>query len=189
MQQDDSLEPLDISSGGIGSFRPNDVRLSTAWHIVEGRNAWHSTWNSTFSPKAFALSPETLKAKCEKLRTQGSVFSICATPLAMMNSEKEIFGLTPVNEEGPSAYERANTRLDCNDFFENFQYFDSNWLRIFRFNGNAKLMIGYKPQDFRSFSNGSHYHLGWSAKGSRDYSEFLKFYKSLKKYAKRVSGN
>ena len=189
MQHDSNLEPYDMISGNIRSFVPIGVRLSTAWHIVEGRNAWHSTWTATFYPKAFSLSPEILKEKCEKFRTQGSVFSICAAPLALMRSKEEILGLTPVNEKGPSAYKNANDALDRNDFFENFQHLDSNWLRIFRINGNAKIVTGHKPQDFKSFSNGSHYRLGWSSKGSRDYGEFLQFYKSIQKYSKRVSGS
>jgi hypothetical protein len=189
MQKDDGLEPVDLSSRVIGSFRPIDVRLSTAWHIVEGRNAWHSTWTSTFYPKAFALSPETLKKKCENFRTQGSVFFICAAPLALMKSKEEILGITPVNEKGSSTYAHAIDELDRKVFFDNFQYLDGNWLRIFRINGNATIKIGYKPQDFKSFSKGRDYYLGWSAKGSRDYGEFLQFYKSLRRYAKRVSGS
>lgn len=120
MQHNEDLEPLDKSSGNIASFRPLDVRLSTAWHIVEGRNAWNSTWTATFYPKEFALSPEALKGKCEKLRTQGSVFNICAAPLALMKSENEILGLTPVNENSSSAYVFTKLQLDHNSFLKTF---------------------------------------------------------------------
>jgi hypothetical protein len=189
MQDNDDLEPLDKSSGNIASFRPLDVRLSTAWHIVEGRNAWNSTWTATFYPKEFALSPEALKGKCEKLRTQGSVFSICAAPLALMKSENEILGLTPVNENSSSAYVHTKLQLDHNSFFENFRYLDENWLRVFRVNRSAQISTRYRPQDFKSFSNGSNYNLGWSEKNSRDYDGFIQFYKCLKQYAKRVSSS
>ena len=104
MTKDHIIKPIDGSSRIISLFDPIDVKMSTIWHIVEGRNAWHSTWSSTYYPRAFGSSPDELQTKCEGFRTQGSVFSIRAAPLVVMKDEKRLLGLTPVNEKSAVQY-------------------------------------------------------------------------------------
>ena len=181
MTDENIIRPIDGNSRVISRFSPLEIRLSTAWHIVEGRNAWHSTWTSTYYPRAFGVSPDELKDKCEGFRTQGSVFSICAAPLAVMRDKKRILGLTPVNEKTELQYSSFLENMDEKRRFRNFRYVDPNWLRIFEIPRKVRLQVGYKPKDFRSRSHGGGYRLGWIERDSRDYSSFLKFCKKLKR--------
>lgn len=187
MTAEDAIKPIDGSSRIISLFKPTDVRLSTIWHIVEGRNAWHSTWSSTYYPRAFGSTPDELKAKCEGFRTQGSVFSICAAPLAVMRDERRFLGLTPVNERMAGSYQSLLESIEDDRPFRAFQFVDSNWLRIFEIPKKAKLQIGYKPADFGSRSHGGAYRLGWVERKSRDYSGFLEFFKALRRTIRKAS--
>lgn len=189
MSNEHIIKPIDGNSRIISLFSPTDIRLSTAWHIVEGRNAWHSTWSSTFYPRAFGSSPDELKDKCESFRTQGSVFSVCAAPLAVMKHEKRLLGLTPVNERGEASYRSLLEGLTDNRPFRDFQYVDPNWLRMFEIPGKVKLQVGYKPVDFGSRSHGGTYRLGWTERKPRDYSGFLSYFKDLKRFIRKTDTN
>jgi hypothetical protein len=181
MTDDQSIKPIDGSSRIISRFSPSEVKLSTVWHIVEGRNAWHSTWSSVFYPRAFGTSPDDLKSKCERFRTQGSVFSVCAAPLAVMKDDKRLLGLTPVNEKSEAHYRSLLERTSVDRPFKDFQYIDPNWLRIFEIPGRVKLQVGYKPTDFGSRSQGGAYRLGWIEREPRNYSGFLCYFKALRR--------
>jgi hypothetical protein len=183
------LKPIDGSSRIISLFSPTDIRLSTVWHIVEGRNAWHSTWFEAFYPQAFSLSPDELKDKCESFRTQGSVFSVCAAPLAVMKHKKRLLGLTPVNERGEASYRSLLEGLTGNRPFSDFQYVDANWLRMFEIPGKVKLQVGYKPVDFVSRSYGGAYRLGWTETKARDYLGFLSYFKELERFIRKTDTN
>ena len=180
MTKDQIIKPIDGSSRIISLFDPIDVKMSTIWHIVEGRNAWHSTWSSTYYPRAFGSSPDELQTKCEGFRTQGSVFSIRAAPLVVMKDEKRLLGLTPVNEKSAVQYKSFLESMVGNRLFGNFRHVDSNWLRMFEIPGKVKLQVGYKPTDFGSRSHGGAYRLGWLERESRDYSGFRNFHKDLR---------
>lgn len=185
MKADDAIKPIDGSSRAISLFAPIDIRMSTIWHIVEGRNAWHSTWSSTYFPRAFGSSPDDLKNRCEGFRTQGSVFTICAAPLAVMRDGSRILGLTPVNEKSEAQYRSFFDDCLSDKPFSTFKQVDSNWLRMFEIPGKTKLHVGYKPTDFTSRSHGGAYRLGWIEKESRNYSGFLGFHKRLRQSIRR----
>jgi hypothetical protein len=188
MKHENVIRPIGGESQIVSDFCPLDICLSTVWHIVEGRNAWHSTWSSTYYPRAFGLSPEELKDKCEAFRTQGSVFTICSAPIAVMSDGSRILGLTSVNEKPEIKYLSLLGQMDEKQCLRSFRYVDPNWLRIFDIPKQVRLQAGYKPRDFRSFSHGGAYRLGWAERQPRDYSGFLNFYKKLRKLTKKGHG-
>jgi len=179
MELDDEIEPLALNAVLKFKFKPEKVHLSTCWHIASGRNAWHSTWSSVFYPHAFALSADSLKEKCERLRVQGSVFSIVSAPIALISTDGTCLGIAPVNEKQPSSYAYLLDATLRGDFIDYYRAIDANWLYLFKVPDSLEKQEGFKPNDLKSRSYGSGYRLGWTARQHRDYDGFMSLFKAF----------
>jgi hypothetical protein len=186
MEPNDEIEPLALNAALKLKFKPEKVRLSTCWHIASGRNAWHSTWSSVFYPRAFALSADSLKEKCERLRVQGSVFSIISAPLALISTDDICLGITPVNEKSPSSYAYLLDATLRGDFIDYFRAIDTNWLCLFKIPDDTDKQAGFKPNDWKSISYGGGYRLGWTARQHRNYDGFMSLFKAFESLSAKV---
>jgi hypothetical protein len=79
----------------------HEVRIVPAYRILDGRNAWHSTWVDRYYPGMFSLSLNTAKWRVECNRTQGSKWTIQMLPSCLVLGEKTAALLIDANVTAP----------------------------------------------------------------------------------------
>ena len=77
------------------------VESGKVFHVVEGRNAWHSTWVVQYQPNSFYSSLASAKDYAESIRKSGSVFTIFEQPSLIIRSENKTTIVTEINHENP----------------------------------------------------------------------------------------
>jgi hypothetical protein len=181
MPQNRSVWLKDVSAtlDDLKNYRPNAKRITTVHHIIEGRNAWHSTWVGTYNKMRFCFEFAALLENAEKRRVQGSVFNIEATPLILTRDNGRMVGTTVVNERNSKNYDEMIKSILSVKSYIPLLSSDLNWLISFYVPSDVKLRVGYNPKNMKSYSQGSAYRLGWTDVRYRKYEHFLQFYKHL----------
>lgn len=64
------------------------IDVGKIYHVVEGRNAWHSTWITQYMPRSFYSSLMAAKEYAETIRKSGSSLTIKENPCLVIRSEK-----------------------------------------------------------------------------------------------------
>ena len=85
-------------------FRGEHIRQLSArylYFVVGGRNAWHSTWISRYSPGSMHLTFSSAAAHAERSRVQGTVFTIQQLPALEFVAEAGRVYVTQINEATP----------------------------------------------------------------------------------------
>jgi hypothetical protein len=78
------------------------IRLVKTYYLYEGRNAWHSTWVTTYIPqKSLYSSLAEAKQYAEKMRKRGSVFNINLIPSFLIKSKNCNVLVTQINSRKP----------------------------------------------------------------------------------------
>ena len=87
-----------ISAAKVASFRPCVI-----YYITTGRNAWHSTWIQRYSKGCMHTTIQSAKRHAEKLRTQGTVFTITEYPALQIITASGHIIITQINTKRPLA--------------------------------------------------------------------------------------
>lgn len=71
------------------------------YYVHTGRNAWHSTWVTQYSPGCMHTTAESAKVYVEKLRTRGTVFYIKQLPCLVFRAKGVAVIVTEINSNNP----------------------------------------------------------------------------------------
>ena len=93
------MQVLELAQAKADDLRylVRSVQATRVYYVWKGRNAWWSTWSTTYSPGCFHLSLASAKAFCEKRRTQGTVFYIDEIPAVAFHSKDRSLYATEIN--------------------------------------------------------------------------------------------
>lgn len=69
----------------------------TIYYLIEGRNAWHSTWVQTYGKNCMHTDLKTAKKFAEKNRINGSVFTIQELPCLVLRTSLKTVVITEIN--------------------------------------------------------------------------------------------
>ena len=86
-----------------GSDSVKKIEAGKTFHVVEGRNAWHSTWVVQYQKNSFYTSLPSAKEYAENIRKSGSVFTIVERPCLVIRSHKKTTIVTELNHSSPLA--------------------------------------------------------------------------------------
>lgn len=171
---------------------PDDLLILTqrisvvkVFYVWSGRNAWWSTWSTTYSPGCFHRMLKDAKAYCESRRTQGTVFYIDELPSLGFFTSDEALLISEINTERFfSRYDATRltaitealpvASITLRQFWHLFKIESPLWpvgypkrnstfatfvkgVEPFEVVGKEQELVSYK-----SSSNGSNYYLGWS---------------------------
>jgi hypothetical protein len=155
-----------------------DVEAVAVCFLVEGRNAWNSTWSRRYRGVAAAF-PDVPSAKreAERRRKQGSVFTVSQRPaLRFKGSTQDVLALH-INTNRPffswcasDALDGAHRRLDlwevasdlaCNDYWQPEIHISD--LLFYRIAGNLYLPALFRRRllDHHSAAQGVDFLLAW----------------------------
>ncbi|WP_143435581.1 hypothetical protein [Henriciella aquimarina] len=85
----------------IADTRLLGVRSCLIYYVTTGRNAWHSTWVQQYSNGCMHTSISSAKEYAERLRTQGTVFTIKQQPsIGLLTTSGAVF-VTQINTTSP----------------------------------------------------------------------------------------
>lgn len=163
------------------------VDTGKVYHVIEGRNAWHSTWVVQYEPNSFYSSLPAAKEYAENIRKSGSVFTIIEKPSLIIRSHKKTIIITEINHEKPLAdhifaqsieylknetFEDYRTRAGfLPDFIKGFMATSFGWQR--KVQGKNLLTLQHDNPQLKinslgpnllarsSSSQGSHYYMSW----------------------------
>lgn len=88
------------------------------FYVYQGRNAWHSTWTTTYSEGCMHRTLQSAKDFAEKKRVQGTVFNIREMPAIIFRSSvgdiiiTQINTKTPLSLYSPDALDNAGVLAD-----------------------------------------------------------------------------
>jgi len=77
------------------------VHSCALYYVTTGRNAWHSTWTQQYSNGCMHSSIKSAKQYAEKLRTQGTVFTIKQQPCICLKTESGTVFINQINSMSP----------------------------------------------------------------------------------------
>jgi hypothetical protein len=160
------------------------INVVKVFYVWTGRNAWWSTWSTTYSPGCFHRTLKDAKAYCESRRTQGTVFFIDELPSLGFFTSKEALLISEINTERFfSRYNAARlttitealpvASITLRQFWHLFKIESPLWPADYpkRNSAFASFEKGGEPFEivekeqalisFKSSSNGSNYYLGW----------------------------
>lgn len=170
-----------------------NVKLVELYYVYEGRNAWHSTYSTHFTDKCMHPNLESAKEYCENCRVQGSVFHIIKLPALAISTHHITLLVTEINTNMPLSrfsYEKfinlacvvraAHSDLRWTTILSKFVQvlcpINGLWNAptrtkdsVFLFNGTGVKLEwseSFKSEQYKSFSNGSGYFLGWTKSDS-----------------------
>lgn len=87
------------------------LELITIFYVHTGRNAWHSTWISRYSPGCMHTTLKSAKSYAETQRVQGTTFNISELPALLIASSIGSVVVTQINSKNPlSGYSRHAVR-------------------------------------------------------------------------------
>lgn len=155
-------------------------RAVKLYYVIYSRTAWHSTKISRYSEGCMKPTIDLAKEAAENMRVQGSVFYISEIPaLQFINSKRSVF-ITEINSETPLQYFKEisdTTKLTLLDIFNHFTPSKPNsvirliWRNRHRgaierhpeldHNNIEGLPVYKELLQYKSFSNGKAYYLGW----------------------------
>lgn len=171
-----------------GADTVKTVEAGKVFHVVEGRNAWHSTWVSRYKPNSFYSSLSSAKSYAESIRKSGSVFTILEKPGLVIRSVKKTTIVVEVNHGKPLAghiidqdfenikdataadYRQRSEFLP--DFIKGFMSTSLGWRR--KVSANNMIILQHKNPGLKikgvsnplkarvSVSRGSGYYLLWN---------------------------
>jgi hypothetical protein len=90
-----SLEPL------IGNEEIKNIEIKKIFHLMTGRNAWHSTWVRQYYKKCMATESRELEYGAEKSREAGTTFQIDEIPALCLELNSGCFLATEINTAFP----------------------------------------------------------------------------------------
>lgn len=91
---DPSIEPID-------KWKLHDVKATTIYYCLYGRNAWHSTWVNRYYNNCMHPTLDSAKEFAESLRVQGSVFYIQELPALCIDAGSYSLVATQINTSEP----------------------------------------------------------------------------------------
>ena len=77
------------------------IDAGKVFHVIEGRNAWHSTWIVQYQPNSFYSSLSAAKEYAESIRKSGSVFTVVEKPSLIIRSSRKTTIITELNNSDP----------------------------------------------------------------------------------------
>ncbi|MFC4974836.1 hypothetical protein ACFPTY_10185 [Halomonas beimenensis] len=119
----------------------NKIQCGVVYHVVEGRNAWHSTWVSQYSKKSMHTSLKSAKEYAERCRKSGSVFRIKELPCLVFRTCKKTVIITAINSSKPL----SEHYLAC-ECLEDFGEIVSDYRK--RLSCSRDMVKGFFPNSF-----------------------------------------
>jgi hypothetical protein len=89
------------SFGRLARSRIKQVWAGKLYYLFNGRNAWHSTWVSRYTPGCMHTDLMSAKDTAERQRTQGSVFNIEELPALFFQTAAGLLAVTEINTHRP----------------------------------------------------------------------------------------
>lgn len=89
----------------------NSIAAGKLFYVLDGRNAWHSTWVKRWYEDSFHFTFEGAIAYAEKNRVQGSVFTVHEVATLILETDKgnalvtELFTPSPLSEYKPTVHQ------------------------------------------------------------------------------------
>lgn len=77
------------------------IHSCALYFVTTGRNAWHSTWVQQYTNGCMHSSIASAKQYTEKLRTQGTVFTIKQQPSICLTTDSGTLFVTQINCSSP----------------------------------------------------------------------------------------
>ena len=109
-----ALEPL------IGNEEIKNIGIKKVFHLMTGRNAWHSTWVRQYYKKCMATESRDLEYEAEKIREAGTTFQIDEIPALCLELNSGCFLATEINTVFPLEHFHPKNFLSrTNQFNEN----------------------------------------------------------------------
>lgn len=85
----------------IESNTVKGISRGVIYYVHTGRNAWHSTWVTQYSPGCMHTTLVSAKEYAEKLRTRGTVFYIKQLPCLIFRANGIAIIITEINNNNP----------------------------------------------------------------------------------------
>ncbi|WP_156821569.1 hypothetical protein [Halomonas smyrnensis] len=170
-----------------GSDTVTKIEKGKTFHVIEGRNAWHSTWVVTYQANSFYSSLPAAKEYAESIRKSGSVFTVVERPCLIIRSQKKTTIVTELNHDTPLASHILGRDLESipkhtiedyrerslflPDFIKGFMHTSFGWDRkiteknlLIMQHENPRIKINRLNEPLkatRSKSHGGDYFLSW----------------------------
>lgn len=148
----------------------SECRAVKLFYVIFGRNAWHDTWITRYFDGCMCSSFDEAKLVAEKRRVQGTVFHIREIPALQFVSTKLSVIITEINSEQPLKYQQEwsdDSALTLPNIYSYFTPLNQHSiLRLIRLKSQSSnlfepLLKSNQFKQYKSFSKGKDYRLGW----------------------------
>lgn len=107
-----SMAPLDTYKEAdfkkLSESVVTSINSVVLYYLTTGRNAWHSTWVLRYQDRCMHYSLESAKASAERLRVQGTVFTIKQLPAICFGSDQGCLVASQINTDNPLQHYSAD---------------------------------------------------------------------------------
>lgn len=177
--------------------------IACLYYLIEGRNAWHSTWTNWYRDGCMHTTLDAAKMSAERQRKPGSKFYIREIPALVLKSESSILLSTQINtrmvldrylpyavhdcfesrdakecqiEEGCSIHDAYKTLIPSSGYWEILPPPRDSVVQFILPRENTCLFSynGSISKIYTSFVSRYLYKLGWSGEDDHDRSVYLK---------------
>ena len=102
MRSLNAFEDLGLERSLMQKRRLRACQLAKLYYLVRGRNAWHNLRSNVYlTDRSFHLSLQDAKTEAERLRKQGSTWTIKELPACAFHSRKRTLLVTEINTPRP----------------------------------------------------------------------------------------
>ena len=90
-----------ISNPSLSAELITSVKVKKIFHLITGRNAWHSTWVRQYYKKCMSTESRDLENDAEKIRGPGTTFQIDEIPALCLEIQSGCLVITEINTTEP----------------------------------------------------------------------------------------
>mgnify|MGYP001423194962 CR=1 FL=1 len=145
--------------------------LRSVFYILKGRNAWNSTWIRRYYPDRCALSFEGAANCVERMRVQGSTWSILEIPMILFTGRKLAMAVGDIND--PAVFATTRYSAYCPPNISDIQFSirptQNSTLMCLIMDPTTQLPPARDFRQFKSVSLGGNEQLEWHAQDARTF--------------------